>query len=127
MALFMVSLSMVLLSFCWMLIAFESLLPASISEQELFQDIVKVATPWVTSDPDSGALDRLMSTGKFIAGFCAITFAASFIRKRGAHFKTLSDEEVERVGQLIRIFDQAQEEHDQIWESYSSDIDGQAA
>ena len=38
-----------------------------------------------------------------------------------------SDAEVSKVRELIGVFDMVQEEHDKIWEDYSSDIDGQVA
>lgn len=127
MALYLVSLSMILLSFLWMIVAFEGFLPAAISENELYGEIVVAAKPWVTADADAGMLARLMSTGKFIASFCVVTFLASFVSRRSSQYNTLSDAEVSKVSKLVSVFDLVQEEHDKIWEAYSSDIDGQVA
>ena len=84
MALYLVSLSMVFLSFLWMIVAFENVLPSAISENELFAEIVVAAKPWVTAGPEVGALARLMSTGKFIGSFCVVTFLAGFMSRRSS-------------------------------------------
>ena len=123
----MVSLSMVILSFLWVMVTFQGMFPSSLTDQELFKEIVVAITPLVTADPSTSALQRVVASGKFIGGFCIITFVASFIHRRAAHFTTLTKDEKDEVEELIGVFGKVLEKHDAIWERYSSDIDGKAA
>ena len=127
MALYLVSFSMILLSFLWTIVAVNGILPAVVTENELYGEIVVAAKPWVSFDASVGMLARIMSMGKFIASFCVVTFLASFISRRSSQYTTLSDAEVSKVRELIGVFDMVQEEHDKIWEDYLPDIDGQVA
>jgi len=123
--LWMIVLSMVILSFLWVLVTFQSIVPDAITEQPLYGEIVTAVKPWVGSDEESSSLGRVMSFAKFVGTFFVFTFMASFVGSRANGYPTLTEFDLEKLNQIkIWVADVGTKESDRIWERYQGTVDG---
>ena len=118
-------LSMVCLSFLWILVTFQSIVPDVVTETPLYGEIVAAVQPYVSADKDASSLTRLMSFVKFIGTFMVLTFMARFVGSRAKGYPTLSEEELERIDFIQTWVKRAgSEKCDAIWNKFTGDVDG---
>ena len=123
--LWMIVLSMIILSFLWVLVTFQSIVPDAITEQPLYGEIVTAVKPWVGNDEETSSLGRVVSFAKFVGTFFVFTFMASFVGSRANGYPTLTEFDLEKLNQIkIWVTDVGTKESDRIWERYQGTVDG---
>ena len=145
----MLVLSMVVVSFLWILVTFQSVVPDLITETPLYGEIVTALQPYLGADPEASSLTRLMvrllslcirvslqyththffspsqSFIKFIGTFMIFTFMARFVGSRANGYPTLSGKEMARLADIQKwVTSAGNEKCDAIWNKFTGDVDG---
>ena len=68
----MLVLSMVVVSFLWILVTFQSVVPDLITETPLYGEIVTALQPYLGADPEASSLTRLMVRLLFSLYSCVV-------------------------------------------------------
>ena len=116
---------MILMSFLWVLVTFQSIVPDAITDTPLYQEVVTLTQPYARASPDDTSVTRMMSFVKFIGTFMMFTFMASFVSSRAKGYPTLSSNELERLNSLSQWIKEAGTvESDRIWSNFEKTVDG---